>query len=412
MIASYPLIVKTLIKPFQQEKMMHRGLIGYYEESIVAGEKVRAFVPEPLPPKEKILLDAKRQQLLERATMALGRLDSITLLLPDPDIFLYSYIRQEAVLSSQIEGTQSSLSDLLLYEVDEAPGVPFDDVAEVSQYVGALDHGLERLNGGFPLCNRLFREMHEILLSHGRGSNKQPGEFRGSQNWIGGTRPGNAHFVPPPPHKVAECMGALEKFLHDNEQPYPTIIKAALAHVQFETIHPFLDGNGRLGRLLISFILHHDGLLSKPLLYLSLYFKEHRAYYYELLNRVREEGDWEAWIDFFLEGVEKTALDAVTKAQLLVQTMREDELTASQTGRGANSMLRCLQSLSHRPVNSIKGIAESTNLSYPSVSKAIEKLERLGIVKEITGKERNRVYGYERFLRVLNGDSQEMTPTL
>lgn len=382
--------------------MMKRGLIGHYEESIV-GEKVRAFIPDPLPPKEEILFDAKRQQLLERATMALGRLDSITLLLPDPDIFLYSYVRQEAVLSSQIEGTQSSLSDLLLYEVDEAPGVPFDDVVEVSQYVGALDHGLKRLNGGFPLCNRLLREMHEVLLSHGRGSSKQPGEFRRSQNWIGGTRPGNAQFVPPPPHRVEECMRALEQFLHDEEQPYPTLIKAALAHVQFETIHPFLDGNGRLGRLLISFILHHDGLLSKPLLYLSLYFKEHRAYYYELLNRVREEGDWEAWIDFFLEGVEKTALDAVTKAQLLVQTMREDELTVSQTGRQANSMLRCLQSLSHRPVNSIKGIAESTNLSYPSVSKAIEKLEELGIVREITGKERNRVYGYERFLRVLNG---------
>lgn len=384
---------------------MNRGLIGHYEESIVAGEKVRAFVPDPLPPKEEILFDAKRQQLLERATMALGRLDSITLLLPDPDIFLYSYVRQEAVLSSQIEGTQSSLSDLLLYEVDEAPGVPFDDVVEVSQYVGALDHGLKRLSGGFPLCNRLLREMHEVLLSHGRGSSKEPGEFRRSQNWIGGTRPGNAHFVPPPPHRVEECMGALEKFLHDEEQPYPTLIKAALAHVQFETIHPFLDGNGRLGRLLISFILHHDGLLSKPLLYLSLYFKEHRAYYYELLNRVREEGDWEAWIDFFLEGVEKTALDAVTKAQLLVQTMREDELTVSQTGRGANSMLRCLQALSHRPINSIKGIAQSTKLSYPSVSKAIEKLEELGIVREITGKERNRVYAYERFLRVLNSSN-------
>jgi Fic family protein len=394
-----------LIKPFQEEMMMNRGLIGHYEESIVAGEKVKAFVPDPLPPKEEILFDAKRQQLLERATMALGRLDSITLLLPDPDIFLYSYVRQEAVLSSQIEGTQSSLSDLLLYEVDEAPGVPFDDVVEVSQYVGALDHGLKRLSGGFPLCNRLLREMHEVLLSHGRGSSKEPGEFRRSQNWIGGTRPGNAHFVPPPPHRVEECMGALEKFLHDEEQPYPTLIKAALAHVQFETIHPFLDGNGRLGRLLISFILHHDGLLSKPLLYLSLYFKEHRAYYYELLNRVREEGDWEAWIDFFLEGVEKTALDAVTKAQLLVQTMREDELAVSQTGRGANSMLRCLQALSHRPINSIKGIAQSTNLSYPSVSKAIEKLEELGIVREITGKERNRVYAYERFLRVLNSSN-------
>ncbi|MCB4784629.1 MAG: Fic family protein, partial [Sulfurovum sp.] len=322
---------------------MKRGLIGYYEESIVAGESVRVFVPDVLPPKEEIILNAQRQCLLERATMALGRLDSITLLLPDPDIFLYSYVRQEAVLSSQIEGTQSSLSDLLLYEADEAPGVPFDDVVEVSRYVAALDHGLKRLNEGFPLCNRLFREMHEILLSHGRGSGKQPGEFRRSQNWIGGTRPGNAHFVPPPPHKVEACMGAFEKFLHDEEQPYPALIKAALAHVQFETIHPFLDGNGRLGRLIISFILHHEGLLAKPLLYLSLYFKEHRSYYYELLNQVREDGDWEAWLDFFLEGVEQTAIDAVSKAQMLVKVIKEDEASISGRGRGSSSMLRCLQ---------------------------------------------------------------------
>ncbi|MCB4781768.1 MAG: Fic family protein [Sulfurovum sp.] len=383
---------------------MKRGLIGYYEESIVAGESVRVFVPDVLPPKEEIILNAQRQCLLERATMALGRLDSITLLLPDPDIFLYSYVRQEAVLSSQIEGTQSSLSDLLLYEADEAPGVPFDDVVEVSRYVAALDHGLKRLNEGFPLCNRLFREMHEILLSHGRGSGKQPGEFRRSQNWIGGTRPGNAHFVPPPPHKVEACMGAFEKFLHDNAQPYPALIKAALAHVQFETIHPFLDGNGRLGRLIISFILHHEGLLAKPLLYLSLYFKEHRSYYYELLNQVREDGDWEAWLDFFLEGVEQTAIDAVNKAQMLVKVIKEDEASISGRGRGSSSMLRCLQALSHRPINTITGLCDHTHLSYPSVSKAITRLQTLGIVTEITGKERNRVYCYERFLGVLNGE--------
>ncbi len=381
---------------------MRRGLIGYYEESVIAGEKIRAFVPDPLPPQEAIIFDAPRQRLLERATLALGRLDSITLLLPDPDIFLYSYVRQEAVLSSQIEGTQSSLSDLLLFELDEAPGVPFDDVIEVSQYVEALDYGLERLGEGFPLCNRLLREMHEILLSHGRGSSKQPGAFRRSQNWIGGTRPGNAHFVPPPPHMVEDCMGALETFLHDENQPYPTLVKAALAHVQFETIHPFLDGNGRLGRLLISFILHHEGLLSKPLLYLSLYFKKHRTYYYELLNRVREEGDWEIWLDFFLEGVEETALDAVSKAQQLVETLKEDEFAVSQMGRQANSMLRCLHALSHRLVDTIGGISKVTQLSYPSVAKAIEKLEALQIVKEITGKERNRVYSYHRFLQVLN----------
>ncbi len=404
----YPLIRVFLIKVLCTWRIkMKRGLIGSYEESVVSGEMVRSFVPEPLPPTQEIVFDAKLQQHLERATLALGKLDSITLLLPDPDIFLYSYVRREAVLSSQIEGTQSSLSDLLLFELDEVPGVPFDDVVEVSQYVAALDHGMDRLNRGFPLCNRLLREMHEVLLSHGRGSSKQPGEFRKSQNWIGGTRPGNAHFVPPPPHKVEECMSALEKFLHDKEQPYPTLIKAALAHVQFETIHPFLDGNGRLGRLLISFILHHDGLLSQPLLYLSLYFKEHRAYYYELLNIVREEGDWELWLDFFLEGVESSALDAVDTAKKLVDTIKTDEAKIGVMGRQANSMMRCLHQFSHRPIETIKGICKATHLSYPAVSNAIERLEKIGIVKEITGKERNRIYSYDRFLKILNREDPQ-----
>jgi Fic family protein len=252
---------------------MKRGATGHYEISTVVGEPVRAFRPNPLPPTSPLEMNEQRQKLLERATLALGRLDSITLLLPDPDIFLYAYIRREAVLSSQIEGTQSSLAQLMLFELEEAPGVPLNDVVEVSNYVAALDYGLERLREGFPLCNRLIREMHAILLSRGRGSEKSPGEFRRSQNWIGGTRPGNAHFVPPPPHCVEECMAALERFLHDEGNPYPAIIKAALAHVQFETIHPFLDGNGRIGRLLIAFMLHHDQVLSQPLLYLSLYFK-------------------------------------------------------------------------------------------------------------------------------------------
>ena len=391
----------------QKEIIVKRRVIGHYEESIVGGEVVKAFIPDALPPVESLYFDAKRQLLLERATLALGRLDSITLLLPDPDIFLYSYVRREAVLSSQIEGTQSSLSDLLLYEIEEAPGIPFDDVVEVSQYVAALDYGLKRLGEGFPLCNRLLREMHKILLSHGRGSSKQPGEFRRSQNWIGGTRPGNAYFVPPPAHKVGQCMDELEVFLHDEEQPYPTLVKAALAHVQFETIHPFLDGNGRLGRLLISFILHHDGLLSKPLLYLSLYFKEHRKYYYELLNTVRAEGDWELWLDFFLEGVEKTALDAVTTAQRLVQTIREDEARIEVLGRQANSMMKCLHVFSHRPVETIQGISKLTHLSYPTVSSAIERMEKMGIVKEITGKARHRAYSYDRFLKILNIEEQK-----
>jgi Fic family protein len=244
---------------------MRRGITGRYETTSVGGEHARAFTPHPLPPEPSLDLSNARQRLLERATLSLGRLDSITLLLPDPNLFLYAYVRREAVLSSQIEGTQSSLSDLLLFELEEAPGAPFDDVVEVSNYVAALEHGMARLRGGFPLSNRLIREMRSELLSRGRVGEKAPGEFRRTQNWIGGTRPGNAHFIPPPPAQVEDCMGTLERFIHDEHTPYPTLVKARLAHVQFETIHPFLDGKGRIGRLLIAFILHHNNVLSQPL---------------------------------------------------------------------------------------------------------------------------------------------------
>ena len=387
---------------------MHRGSTGSYEISTVGGEQVRAFIPAPLPPEPPLEFSRVRQRRLERATLALGRLDSITLLLPEPDIFLYAYIRREAVLSSQIEGTQSSFSDLLLYELDEAPGAPFDDVVEVSNYVAALDHGIERLAGGFPLCNRLLREMHGILLSGGRGSEKLPGEFRRSQNRSGGTRPGNARFVPPPPQHVEACMGELEQFLHDESQPYPTLVKAALAHVQFETIHPFLDGNGRLGRLLISFILHHEGLLARPLLYLSLYFKQHRGQYYELLDRVRREGEWESWLDFFLEGVESSAVNAVETARRLVRLFREDELRIQEQGRRAGTVLRGFQILCQRPVLTITEIHTRAGLSYPSAAKAIEVLQRLGIVRELTGRKRNRIYCYSRYLEILNEGAEPL----
>jgi Fic family protein len=227
--------------------------------------------------------------------------------LPNTQLFIYLYVRKEAVLSSQIEGTQSSFTDLLLYENDEAPGVPLEDVEEVSSYVAAVNHGLKRLREGFPLSLRLIREIHEVLLSTGRGSDKTPGEFRRSQNWVGGSRPGNVLFVPPPPERVMECMSALEKFLHDDPVRMPALIKVALTHVQFESIHPFLDGNGRLGRLLITFLLCVEGALSQPILYLSLYFKSHRQDYYDLLQKVREEGDWESWGRFFLNSVLETA---------------------------------------------------------------------------------------------------------
>jgi Fic family protein len=244
--------------------------LGTYMVSSTAGETVRAFVPPPLPPVPPVRLDSL-QVLLEQANQALGRLDGLAAFLPDVSLFIYAYVRKEAVLSSQIEGTQSSLSDLLLFENQEAPGVPIEDVQEVSNYVAALYHGLKRMRDGFPLSLRLIREIHEILLSHGRGSDKDPGEFRKSQNWIGGTRPGNAAFVPPPPTLVMQCMGQLEKFLHDETQGLPLLVRAALIHVQFESIHPFLDGNGRLGRLLITFLLCTGGTLTEPILYLSLF---------------------------------------------------------------------------------------------------------------------------------------------
>lgn len=381
---------------------MRRGLTGRHETTLVAGETIRAFIPHPLPPERPLQLTARRQQLLERATLALGRLDSVTLLLPEPDLFLYAYVRREAVLSSQIEGTQSSLAQLLLFELEEAPGVPVDDVVEVSNYVAALDHGLKRLQEGFPLSNRLIREMHAILLAHGRGSEKSPGEFRRSQNWIGGTRPGNAYFVPSPPEHVQDCMAALERFLHGEGNPYPVIIKAALAHVQFETVHPFLDGNGRIGRLLIAFVLHHDRLLSQPLLYLSLYFKQHRAEYYRLLDLVRTEGDWEAWLDFFLEGVEQTATNAVETAKRLLALFQKDEQKIQQSQRSASTTLRVFRVFCERPLATLNQLCGRTGLSFPAAAKSMHTLENLGIVREVTGQRRNRVFAYQDYLNILS----------
>lgn len=381
---------------------MHRGPTGIYDTSTTSGEAVRAFVPNALPPVPPIELAGKRQQLLERANLACGRLDAITALLPDASVFLYSYVRQEAVLSSQIEGTQSSLSDLLLFELDEAPGVPFDDVIEVSNYVAALEHGIAQLRAGQPLSNRLLREVHGHLLSRGRGADKQPGEFRRSQNWLGGTRPGNAIFVPPPPHRVLDAMADLERFLHDQDDGLPTLVRAGVAHVQFETIHPFLDGNGRVGRLLIALLLFETKVLSQPLLYLSLYLKEHRAEYYRLLDAVRREGDWEEWIDFFLEGVTMTAQSAVDTAHRMLRVFEEDAARVADLGRRAPNALRAFDAFRRRPIRNIAAIAATTGASLPTVSRAVESLVELGIVREITGRKRERAYCYGRYLEILN----------
>lgn len=382
---------------------------GQYILTSSVGEEVWAFVPDPLPPSSDLELTAEDQDLMERANRALGRLDGVTTLLPDTQLFLYLYVRKEAVLSSQIEGTQSSLSDLLLYESDEVPGVPMDDVVEVSNYVAALNHGLERLEEGFPLSLRLIREIHSILLREGRGSEKEPGEFRRSQNWIGGTRPGNATYVPPPPNKVVDCMGALEKFLHDDPVRMPTLIKAGLAHVQFETIHPFLDGNGRVGRLLITLLLCEEGALTKPILYLSLYFKTHRDRYYELLQKVRKEGTWEEWLRFFLEGVKETSAQAVEAARSILELFEEDRLKIRDNlGRSANSALRMHEFLQENPVVTTSRANEEMTISRPTITSALENLQDLGIVREMTGKERYRVYAYDEYLGILHEGTEPL----
>ena len=387
---------------------MKRGPTGQYEITATGGELVRAFVPAPLPPDPPLKLSGARQRLLERALLACGRLDGVTALLPDPELFLYAYVRREAVLSSQIEGTESSLSDLLLFELDEAPGVPFDDVVEVSGYVAALEHGMSRLREGFPLSNRLLREVHEKLLARGRGADKQPGEFRRSQNWIGGTRPGNARFVPPPPQHVEDCMASLERSIHATNDGLPALVKAALAHAQFETIHPFLDGNGRVGRLLIVLMLFDAGVLDQPLLYLSYYFKQHRDEYYRLLDTVRTEGDWEAWLDFFLEGVESTAGSAVDTAHRLLALFRDDAARVQTLGRAAANALRVFDALRARPLATLNALTESTGASYPTVARAVESLENLSIVREITGRKRERVFAYMRYLAILNEGTEPL----
>jgi Fic family protein len=366
-----------------------------------AGEVAKAFIPPALPPLPMVQMD-KLYGPLERANRALGRLDGIASILPDTPLFLYMYIRKEALLSSQIEGTQSSLSDLLLFENEEAPGVPIDDVVEVSNYVAAMNHGLKRIRGGFPISLRLMREIHEILLAKGRGATKQPGEFRHSQNWIGGTRPGNALYVPPPPEAVLDLMSDLEAFIHADTPAVPTLVKAGLVHVQFETIHPFLDGNGRLGRLLITLLLCDKGILKEPILYLSLYFKTHRRYYYDLLQRVREDGDWEAWIEFFLDGITETSLQAADAAKQILSLFEEDRAKIESLGRPATSALRVHQLLQQKPIIAIPDAARETGMSAPTVAKSIQHLRDLGLLREITGKQRGRMFVYSDYLGILS----------
>jgi Fic family protein len=387
---------------------MNRGLTGHYVPlPSAAGEKARAFVPDPLPPVPPLKLDTEIQELIEKAMLALGRLDGLTTVLPDPTLFLYSYVRKEAVLSSQIEGTQSSLSDLLLFEMEGVAGVPLNDVQEVSSYVAAMNFGLKRL-AELPLSLRLLKEIHGVLLAKGRGSKKEPGEFRRSQNWVGGTRPGNAVYVPPPSEQLIECLGPLEKFLHNDPVKTPLLIKAALAHVQFETIHPFLDGNGRLGRLLITFLFCAEGALHEPLLYLSLYFKQHRQQYYDLLQSVRLTGDWEAWLRFFITGVEETANQAAQTARALMNLAAADEKRVQAIGKPAGSALRVHRLLQAQPIISIASASNELTLTAPTVTASLRHLEKLGIVHETTGRNYGRLYAYAKYLKILNEGTEPL----
>lgn len=380
------------------------------------GERVRcsassdepywALVPRPLPPIDLQLDDL--HSLLEKASQSLGRLDGLASILPDTQLFLYMYVRKEAVLSSQIEGTQSSLSDLLLYESEEAPGVPLNDVQEVSNYVAAMNHGLGRLREGFPMSMRLIKEMHGVLMSGARGGTKAPGEFRRTQNWIGGTRPGNAKYVPPPPDRVVDCMSDLEKYLHKKDDKLPLLVRAALVHHQFETIHPFLDGNGRLGRLLITLLLCTEGVLSEPILYLSLYFKTHREQYYAQLQNVRETGDWESWLQFFLDGVNDIAVQATDAAREILSLIQTDRAKIADIGRGAGSALQAHQYLEKKPLVVIPEMVKALGLTTPTVTAALQNLSSLGIVREITGKQRGRVFVYDAYLKILERGTEPL----
>ena len=385
---------------------MKRGLQGQYVTISTVGESARAFVPTPLPPAPPVEWSPELQSRFAAAHAALGRLDGISTILPETSVLLYSYVRKEAVLSSQIEGTQSSLSDLLLFESEEAPGVPLEDVQEVSNYVSALEHGMKRLREGFPLSLRLICELHEILLSKGRGSRKSTGEFRSSQNWIGGTRVGNARFVPPPPQEVTPCLDRLEKFLNDEPEKNNPLLKAALAHVQFETIHPFLDGNGRVGRLLITLLLCAEGTLRQPLLYLSLFFKTHRNLYYDLLNQIREDGDWEAWLLFFFEGVAVTGGQAFQTASQLTELFQTDRERIARIGRAAHSALELHRHFQAHPVGSVREARTSLNLSIPTLHSAAKHLVRLGILRELPTKGTTHLYAYGAYLDTLNADSE------
>lgn len=382
---------------------MERGLTGHYVPSIAGGVNCQAFVPSTLPPAPPLQISGKLQARINKAILALGRLDAISTLLPDAQLFLYSYVRKEAVMSSQIEGTQSSLSDLMLFEMEGQPGVPMDDVQEVSCYVQALTLGVQRIREQYPITFRLVTELHQALMTSGRGISRGPGEFRKNQVWLGGHRPDEAIFVPPPATHIDQCWADLEKFINDIPEATDPLIKAALVHVQFETIHPFMDGNGRLVRLIIPLILVEAKVLQEPLLYLSVFFKKHRQTYYDRLQQVRISGDWESWLLFFVDAVAEVAAKAVDTAKQLNELLSNDKQRLSTLGRISGSASQLLDALFKQPIANINKLAELSGLTPATIGKALDAMEQqLDIVHEITNQKRNRVYAYRAYIDILN----------
>lgn len=380
-------------------------LIGKYITQQVAGESYKAYVPPTLPPKPALDLTGIYPHL-EKATHALAQLNSITKSIPNISLFIYMYVRKEALLSSQIEGTQSSFSDLILFEHHQKPKVSLDDVEEVSNYVKALQHGLKRLKKDLPLSLRLLREIHQVLLSGARGAGKLPGEFRRSQNWIGGTRPGNAFFVPPTVDQMMPCLANFESFLHD--KTVPVLIRAGLAHVQFETIHPFLDGNGRLGRLLITLMLCEGGMLEEPILYLSLYLKKNRALYYDLLQETRLYGTWKAWLEFFLKGISISAVQALSTVNEITKLFDDDLKKINSLGRARFSCARAFEYLKKMPQVSVPLLVQELKVTAPTARASLQHMVDLGILKQLSGKKRDKNYLYRNYLAILEKGTEPL----
>ena len=374
--------------------------VGRFVTKSTGDESYKCYIPKKLPPDPPIQVE-QFYHLLDQANVALGELNGIRTNLPNASLFLHTFTRKEAILSSQIEGTQSSLSDFLLFENQIAKKNDSDDDIEVANYISAMTYGLRRIKN-LPLSRRLFCEIHKKLLKSGRGKEKAPGQFRTSQNWVGGTRPGNAVYVPPPPQDAEKSFGDLELFLHNKNILLPHLIKSAMVHVQFESIHPFLDGNGRLGRLIITFMLCQTGLLKEPLLYLSLYFKTYKKRYYHLLQTVRQTGDWESWIDFFLKGVVETAHQAVNTAQDIVSLFEKDEQKIKNLKKDTAGVLKTYNYLKKHPVSNTKNIVQVSGASLQTVLKSLRTLEHIGLAKELTGKYNNKVFVYKNYINLIN----------